>query len=76
MYGGVAEHQEPITPLVSFSGSGLGIGPGTGSDNWLGVGFTSPEDGPPSPGKRTLYGTEVLASQYSGGLDDDEDWRM
>lgn len=76
MYGGVAEHQEPITPLASFSESGLGLGLGTGNDNWLGVGFTSPEDGPPSPGKRTLYGTEVLPSQYSGGVDDDEDWRM
>lgn len=67
-------HQEPVTPMLS------GVVIGSANDSWGGIpGFTSPEDGPPSPDKRTLYGTEVLPSERRGsgrvgGFPLEEDW--
>ena len=68
----LAMHQELVTPMLSAVSSV--------NDPWGGVpGFTSPEDGPPSPDKRTLYGTEVLPSERRGsgrvgGFPPEEDW--
>lgn len=57
----LAIHQEPVTPMLSA------VGVGSMNDSWVGApGFNSPEDGPPSPDKRTLYGTEVLPSERRG----------
>lgn len=82
----LAHHQEPITPLLSGYGMGGYIEMNSLNDSWNGIhGLTSPEDGPPSPDKRTLYGTELLnttSDQGSsgdgrlGGLPADEDQWM
>ena len=70
----LAMHQEPVTPMLSA------VGMGSMNDSWGGVpNFTSPEDGPPSPDKRTLYGTEVLPSERRGsgrvgGFPPEDDW--